>query len=512
MSLSAEKEKLMPVNVELKIEPAEALVEQDLTYQLKLTNTGKAPVAILHPLVAVTMPIWHVRSIDTGEERIFQGKQYKFRALETQPLEAGESFDCELPLLEKVSIEKPGTYEITAEYHWDGDKYSAISNPVRVKLVPTAPRDLHLVSVAGGLSVQYLGVWRQDDEEGSQLLLAKFGFYDRPNVSSVTLLGSVGKSPVKPYLSVPVNREIVSRQWIAWLEDGAIAGFRVEDMKKDGKLVKRLKLPEVKTMIFPPLLPLPESSQDGEAAVVVLCQTSDIGKSNIQIAVIEDDGRIEEGPATPLEGGPAIWGTGVALISGERRVFSVARDVQGEKKTLTLQCTSWPKGAPQLKPMGSVKFEGDLLAARLFLGEEDEIHGAVLAQVVDAKGEVSVALHPWSQNKEGKIEPGEPVKVDWQTTESVREGKIGVTTQAETFGALRDKNDAWYFLRVDGGRGKVSPIPGAAGAATGIWELATLGVDKQVPIIMYTMPYVGFRFAKPDGSPISTKPPELPKS
>ncbi len=488
----------MSLRIQLKITPTEAVIQQNLRCDYVLENTGSKAVRVLDPGLAKSMPIWRVTSVDTGIERVFQNKLSMF-AKEAQTIEiaAGASLDCGANLLDQVTFAKPGTYDVTVEYEWNDGQSSSRSAPVRITITEANIRYLTMIPEAGGrVALQNL-LWVNTSPEGGSLMLTKARLGRRPTLDEVFTLETIDPR-IKVYGYEAENRRHPSHRWVAWLELGGIQGFCLEDNEKSSLRVQFTKLPDVPTEIVAPLLPFSETDHDQDA-VVVLAQTNEAGRANIQMAVIEKSGDVAEGPATQVQGGRVGWAQGLTLTTGDRRVCVVAQTKTDEGPQLTLQEISWPKKSGELEHVGQAKIDGELLGSAIVVDSDDTVRGAVISKLRESSDALAISLLRWSHAADGRFEAEEPIALTIEPGRDVTDARLGIGDDGKVFGILRRDDGLWlHFNSEEPG---LKPVVASETNFSGIVEIAMLGT--RAPAIIYAFPPYGFAFCNLDGTAMS---------
>lgn len=485
----------MTLKIDLTLEPTELTYQQDVQYRLTLTNEGREPLTLLNPATSYTMPIWHVLAPDSGQERTFRLMPRAQRAEPPeQRLEPGQSRTRCGSLFDHIEPGGPGRHEIRVEYHWNGGAFSGCSEPVVLTVTPSTPRAFHMVSERGMPSALWPMVWVDQAETGAHLMMGKLSFLDdHPEIIETHPVEAADVAPqIQPCLCVPRNGTQAGRYWVAWLRGYRLVGFRVDHMlQPDDRRVQPTDLPEVPMTVVPPLLPVPEIGEG--AAAAVLCQTAPAtGRSNLQLAIIDERGRVQAGGALPIQGGQPAWTQTTALSSGDRRMYAVARQADPTgRKQLTLQAIAWPKGQAELEGAGQALIEGTWLGAACTLTFDDRVLGAVLTEASAEPDRHFFQLHRWHQPAGGSLQLEEPLRLDVAEPNLFDQARLALDDQDKIHAMVhRIADDQWFYF--DSDKLKMEPLPEPAAHAAGRVELVLMGQRR--PYVMYTRPYVGFQF------------------
>lgn len=491
----------MPLTVDFSIEQTRFYQGQDPKCKITLKNTGEKDITLLHPGLSNATPIWHIFNVGTGESVAHTNRDSIFRKTGLLELEPDETFEREYRLIERTPISLPGEYDISVELQWNDGKFSTTSESIRVTVAPLLARNLSAVSLNGGICTSSLLLWLRPKEDKWQFMAAEAKTLKKPEISRMSELKDIA-SPVRPVMAISKNQSFTSKKWIAWFDKSSLVGFRISSdstsMKTDGPTILSPEFPAIQTKLFGPLLPVPELGSDGEAAAAVLSQTTDDGKSNLQVALIDKSGEVTEGPVARIQGGTASWGRGLALSTGERRVYVAAEQSTDEGDFVTLQELAWPLKAAEMEHIGQAKIEGAFVSGAISINADDHIHGGILVRVSPAEGNPRLTLHHFSRIPDGKLEMGDPIDMAADPAPAVTESRMVVNGTGKVFGMLRDAKGEW--LAYSSYSDKLGEVPNGATLLTGAMDILLVGRPaEQSGIIIYAAPGIGFRFMLPSG-------------
>lgn len=490
----------MSLQITLDVKTTTLLYQQDTYCSVGLKNRGTKPVAILVPPLEKTMPIVHVCNVRTGAENIYQ-REPSARSVrhESGQLPPGEAVQSGFRLLDIVPVLDPGDYDIRIGWIYDEGAATAESETVRIKVLPTTPKNVAMADAYGGSGGVKFGVWvnlagvpdRPPTIVRNRLTLKKGG-----GVSHVLQVAECVPS-CRPVVSSPAAGTVVGSQWVAWV-DGTVLYFTHVDDELGVAGLQSGELPDEGFDIVAPLFS--EAVVDTTvrpAGGMLLCQGSGDGTQfGLQALQLNAD-QVRPLGAVTLAGPKPRWIMSHFRSTGQRLVSYV----QSEGSELVLHVAPWPglqSDMPSSMRIAIAGWSGELIAAGASIDGDNRICGGMLMWKMTGDGPRKLVLVTWSVSGLNEFVEGQEQVVDWHPNEPVREARIAVNDVGAAAALIADGEGTW---RVLDGQGNLQPVPIQFEKTKQPMELAFMdGVGE--PLLICGLVSAGLRILQLDGSPL----------
>lgn len=479
----------MPLNLNLMIEKTNLLFQETVNCNLTLTNSGNAPIQILHPAFNVTQPILRVVNVKSGAEKFFQLPLIPGDTEVPEKLAPGVSSGSSFDLLTRAQFPMAGDYEISAICEYDGKTRKAESNAVKISINRTTARGLTLV---GADKPAFFGTWVNLVPEKPRLLFMRV---DVDN--GIELLADIapGTLRTKAIVSTSINRAVAPGHWVGWIEEKKFYCLHY-DPEQGATAVKSVDLPgdqhELATPLFSENAPSEPGGRPNGSAIFCL-GLRDQPNAQIQLLNLTKNG-VDPGGRIAI---PGEYPQGIAshiTTKNVRRLYFYQK--QGEN--VALMQTAWPGYAdPPGPPRKLGDFSGVFVAATSMMTYEDILCGVVFFLTgKDASRKLQYAY--WTLPPDKPFSVADMGEVPFDMESGLSSATIRLN-QSGHFGALlRTKGGQYrYFDRMR----KVEDLPLPWGITPLPIELAF--AKQNVPLFICAVENVGLSFIDLDGKPHS---------
>jgi hypothetical protein len=489
----------MTLALSLTAEETDLLVQQDTEFSVALRNAGKRMISLGLPPLDPTQPVVRVLNLQTGTEDEFRVKKAP-GGIRHGPatLAPGQSLSSSFSLLRRVPDLAPGNYEVRVAWSYDGGAEESVSNPVRIQVAPTTPRNPQFATAAAGNGTYEYAAWVNMASDPPFVVRSRFAICPGASVSGAL---PVAKCPTdcRPVISSPGTQTMVACQWVAWVEDMTLKFAHVDDAQGVSK-VEDLNLPSAEIRIVPPLFCSPRTSQTIRPAGAALLCLGLPGATQFRLQTLE----LREDKANPLGAGNLPgrmpdWIKGFARLSDEW----LATWIQVTGQDVKLTRGSWPGlKAQEVAPKELGKWQGQFLCADAALGRDFSIHGAILMWETPEGEEVrKLFVNPWKLSPKNEFSKLDPVEVTWKPADPITAHSLRVNDEGAPAALLRDVDGTWHVF--DGK--KVVDAPVLYQKTKQPIELAFLNGIQDPVLIVGTMA-LGFRIVDLGGNPIKPRP------
>jgi len=486
----------MALVLKLVIEGTVLLYQQDTTCTVTLSNSGPGLVKLMLPKMDPTMPIVRVVNVQTGaEERHHRSR--KGVKVRDEPLElpAKDSLEAEFSLWEIVPELAPGEYEISVIWEYNNGEATAESNGVRIKVLPSTPKNLYRVNAVGGRSGVSFGVWVDVASDPPRIFRGSFSLMNGGGLDEISTVCNA-KVTSSPVLSAPAGRTPLQSHWIAW-KDGSTLNYTHVDDEMGVLRSKETPLPEGEVEIVAPLY----SDQVRDATErpdggVLLCQSAPGGATFQLQTIVLTPKRARSLGVASLPGTRPRWMTSLFRSSEERWITYL----QVDASRISLSMAPWPgeKDKKYPGPTHLTDWTGGFLAAHATLDGENTIHGGILIWKAMEDESRKLVLIPWAVSSTNAFALREEHVIDWEPAVSIREARIAVSDNGIPAALLCDEEENWHTYD---GKGKVLPAPPAFQKSKQPLELGFLNGGGE-PLLICGTVLMGFKIIRFDGSPL----------
>jgi hypothetical protein len=487
------KENKMNLQVQLKVRTTALIFQENPICQLNLINSGQTELQVLHPMFNPHMPIMRLIHVQTGVEVLRQGKA-PMSGDRYQSLPPGQGLSYEFPLLSKVTFPAPGEYEVSAILPFDLGKQRAESKPVRFKVEPAIPRNLSLVSAAGGWSGVQYGVCVNAMSDPPEIVRYGFSLSSEDGVDDAK---RVAKATLRivPVASAPVNQTVAHSHWIAWLEEERMY-FSHIDPVLGATVVQKAKLPDVmEAEIVSPLHIDALNSGQQRPTGAALLRTGGPGDQawQFQVVLISSVGKVKLGARTVITGPRPLWMMSHARTDGHRFVTFIQSIPTG----IALNVVPWPDPTrPRSAANKLVEWANeDFVAAGATMTRENAIYGATL-MLPTKPGIGKLDMVVWTIDAEGRFAEQVREDVHWRDATPVTKAIVRVGPLGTPAALLSDDKGQWFVYW----QGKVQQAPAALATAKLPLDLAFL--NQAEPVFIAAEEARGFRVFQLNGQPL----------
>jgi len=491
----------MTMKLNLTVMQPTLLFQQDTGCIVKLENVGSAPLEVDLPPFDPTLPIVHVVSIQTGAEDEYRRRESP-QAIRVGPtsMVAGASEDIEFGLLEVVRQLAPGYYDIRVAWEYNGGAQRAVSQFVRVKVLPTTPKSLELVEAVGGRGGYKFGAWVNlsgNPNEPSRIVRSSFALMAGGGIKDVLTITECSLSS-RPVLSAPASGTALRNHWIAWI-DGRRLNYTHVDEQLGVLRCQHMKLPENGVEIVAPLYSdmVLDTTVRPEGSALLYQSAPDGSHFRLQTLQLTSKKAAPRGEAT-FAGLKPLWIIS-HVRSAEQRLVTY---LQAEGTQLALHLAPWPGIRSNLvRPTRLADWTGSFVAAGATLGEDNSIRGGVLMWKMFEDAPRRLVLISWRVSGENVVDRQEEQTIDWHPNDPVREARIGVSDSGTTTALIADAEGKW---QVFDGQGNLQPVPPEFEKSKQPMELAFMGGVGE-PILICGTIRNGFKIIQLDGSLIPSR-------
>ncbi len=484
----------MTLDVQFTAPRTDLIFQENPICRLVLTNNGPSPVEVLHPMFNPHMPVMRVMNTHTGVEVLQQG-QAPMTGSRYQPLPPGQKLEYAFPLLSKVTLPLPGEYEVSAVFPPGPGKRGVESNTVRFQVQPVTPKNLSLVSVAGGWSGVQYGVCINVTSDPPEILRYAFSLGTEDGVDDVQrVVGSTLRT--MPVASVPTNQTVSHSHWIAWKDKEEIF-FTHTDAAQGPLPSQKVKVPAgLEAEIVAPIHIDSLSSGQLRPTGAMLLWMSDPGgsqTSRFQVVVISPVEKATPGAYSIVPESRPLWMTSHVQSGGLRFVTYVGSTATG----ISLNAILWPEPsagddtAQKLIEWENVHF----LAAGAVMNREDAVHGAILVLPTEV-GNPKLEILSWALDKERHFTEQARHEVPWKDGVPVTEALVRVSPDGTPAALVRDDENRWFVYW----QGNVFPAPGLLGTTRLPLDLAFL--NQSEPVFIAASAQGGFQVLELSGQPL----------
>ncbi len=485
--------------VHLTIEHAVIFYQQDTICYIKLLNSGQSAISL--PLMDMdkSFPIMYVCDTNTGQEKIYRGHPSPHIKSAPMMLAPGEDIEDQFSLLSKIPNLPPGEYEISIGWEFNKTE-TARSNTVQLKILPSTPARLNLVSLIGGQSGNKLGTWIDLANDPHQLLYGGFNLNVGGGISILKNILSC-KELIRPVLSAPVNQAPLQSKRIAWISEKELNYAYIDENSTKIK-PKSIKLPRTDVEILEPLYSInalePGAIQDS----VALVYTGLSSAAQFQLQTIRLSAKKTNiiGQAN-LPGPKPLWIANHAR--SEQKLLMTY--LQADGHTLTLHSAPWPGITREFS--GSTRLaelKGQFLAADATLASNGVIYGGILMwkHLEGTPNKLGVITWTLDESKKFEIQPEHAI--DWEPTDIIQRALIRVSDGGRSVALFTDVEETWHIYD---GKGKILPMPAPYQKTKQLIEIGFInGISD--PLLICGTIQNGFKIIQLDGSPI---PPRMTK-
>ncbi len=264
------------VKLELTIPRDRFLLGESISVGIRLENTGAATAEVpklksmenTQPVYRIEGPSFPTGASFTMREAVLAGEPGALGAAgqpSTLLLSPGQATETGFKLNERMAVEEPGEYRLSASIDWQGR--SAEAAPVQFRLERATYLDASLgVDFAATSSRMVRAVWIAQTDSG-RVLGETFQYENRPDLAEVRTTGTRIITPVGPAASHPFcpwtnfDRGDAASAWHGWQEDTRLLAIAMGESR-----AQEFDLGSDKaTVVRPALL-----SRDGNMDVLVI--------------------------------------------------------------------------------------------------------------------------------------------------------------------------------------------------------------------------------------------------
>lgn len=482
----------MPLHVELTIKEKELLYQQDTVVLIKLKNTGSHSVSVQTSSMNPSVPVVHVVDHETGLARDCQRRAAKLELGMSQSLEPGQTLTDSFNLLDVVDDLGPGEYDISVIWEY-GTLEKATSSPVSLKVLPGTPKSLYMVDAMSGSSDMKVGVWVNIAQEPYSLVRSTFLLKPGRLIASKNL---ETKCPVdcEPVISAPACQEVMTTQWIAWIDGTDLAFIHVSSELGVTK-EQRLKLSAPGVRLVRPLYGASSEDErirpDG-AALVCYPQAASFILQTIEL----NAKKAQAGPTVSMPGPAPDWMFSHVRSTGERLVTCA----QSDGKKVSLFTRAWPGAVTQKAvPNTWAEWPGQLIHASASMDLEDGLNGAALILEESPGSTRKIMLISWCISSDNEFTLQESKEINWPASTPIQNSVIGISDNGFATALLRNPLGTWQFYD---GLGNLKPLPFAYSRTILPIELGYY-MGGGEPLLICGNLRSGFKIINLEGEPLS---------
>jgi len=388
-----------PLRVSIAPDKKEIVVGERLRVKLTLENKGRKPIEVNHPEGQGGMPDFRLRNVQSGERTLFKKKTQRGSSPFTIPIAPGKRIVAAIAVPETLSLDTPGTYELSAIVAFNNGQDTAESQPTRVIVRPVNVYSLYTGIVQGS---QANTVFVNGAVNPHEIGLARFELSTGGGVMDVFGLGATIGDAL-PYLSLPPHMAWANGTWIAWIDNQELLFAHFSEIF-GATGISRKKLNCRKAEIVPPLYTVPgadeKTREQGSALLWMQVRPSE--PARLQRIDLNTEGKTARADFSGHVEFPAVrpdWMTSLFRSNGDK----LAAMLFPQDGQLSLQIVSWPqKGRKAEKPMRLAKWDGKFLAGHAIVGPEDIVYGAFLLQTGSERNG-KLELVGWLLDKDGRF-------------------------------------------------------------------------------------------------------------
>lgn len=473
------------VKATLEVAETRLIYQQTTLCRGEITNQGRATLRNLNPENRGAAPTILVTNLADGTITRHRTPYAPEEASQEESLAPGASLTYPFSLTAAIEFPGPGEYELQLLYEWEGGELR--SPAVRVELLGSIPRRLHLVSGKGGFAPLHYGAWiRQPDSESKKfsLCMAHVLTLAKPQVEDVYPLVQDLSEVVEPWLGVPPNED-VNDQWVAWIAKSSL--YYLVCREKTTTAPKTEPLDGECRVVPPVLLNIGRDSKVESADVVLYQSGTAQGAGRLRIKHLNPAKRSAD-DSLELPGSAPIWGANVYLSNRMRHTFLITeiRPAGG----VSLKAATWSALKPPAAIAELAAWKAGCLAADAALGADDVALGAALLEAGEP-GAPTYALQPWRLKPPADFQSGNAVAVRWLEKKAISSAIVRVDADGAPYALLQGAAGAWYFCDP---KGNVSVLPPTAEQLKPPADILFRGGTD--PVLLYSDPGRGFQLSK----------------
>jgi len=489
----------MTLSLQLTVSKDEILYQEDVAFLVTLNNTGLDPVTMGFPSVDNSMPVIHVLNLSTGvDQKHSRPEESQGNFFPDFTLVPGTKLEESVSLWNIVPQQNPGEYHIKVGWAYNDTEY-ALSNTVRVKILPSTPAGLNTVSSEGGYAALKYGVWVEMANRPFKIMRGAFALMPGSPIGDVQPVAECSPG-CKPVMSAPASGEGIGCHWIAWVKEGMLK--IVHAHKNLGVSTEmQLTLPNNGIQIVSPLYSDPPADKESRPNGAMLLYQNVPGHKQFALYPVEFTAQtvMAENPVM-LPGKQPLWITSHARSQDDRLVTYV----QSEGETFTLSSAPWPKqGESSVDIKQLSQWQGRFLSAHAIADRDGAVCGGILF-ITESEAGPKVMLVAWTYLASGEFNITEQHDIKWHPSEQISETKVGVSDNGVTAALLCDGQEKWHIYD---GEGAIHPVPFEFEKTKQPIEIAFLGGDEE-PLLICGTVSLGFKVARLDGSPLPPIPPK----
>ncbi len=443
----------MGLHVILQIDKKELLIGENPVCTLTLENSGPQAVDVAHPDYGSGMLTFRSVRLLSGDEVLSRGEvAVRGDKFEMVRLGSGDKIQTFISLTDKVSLNIPGDYAVSAIYNIPDGREPVESNVVRIKLRHFSVNNPYLPAVT---TTNIPAVFVDPSVKPPEIIMARFIVADGGGLYGIRSIAET-RLGARPFLSLPPNGNWADHRWFAWLEDDIFRAVFLDGLTEKSAETQ-LRLEAGRAEIIPPLAIA--AGDSGSASGAALVWLEEKGKAGATVRRID---------LTLNEGGVSAVGSWKYRITGERpswmmsylpsngdRLFTFIRsDIGGQG----LYLLPWPK--ENMSPVSLKKVidwpRDEYVAAGAVLNEEDEIRGATLVWN-SSEGKKVLELVTWKVNAGGNGEELERDVLPWSPMMAI--GKAIVRVRQDGVAAVLMRSDDYNWSVWDGEKKSLNDVP-----------------------------------------------------
>lgn len=448
----------MTLQITCAIPKSAILVQEDPPLNLTLTNVGSVPLQVVHPSFSPARVTLLITSVDTGVETIHPSRAPEAPSRKAPvTLKPGETLRASLTLQQILRDDLlPGSYEIRVSMPFDASPVPAVSDPVRLKVLPSTPRALTTVNSFGGDSKRRYAAWVNVTADGARIvrggiaLTAGIPIYGVMDVADCPL-------QAKPVLSAPANRVVLRSHWIAWIS-GAEFFYTHVDQEAGATKPRSLSLPMRDAFIVEPMHgDEPTDDVDRPGGTAFLCAGGIAGAPCEIMPVQFSGGRAAASARSVIEGPRPDWITQFVRVDLPRILLYI----QTGGDALRLYSAPWPSAAGGvLRSTMLHQWPGAFVAAAAIMDAENVIHGAILLRTPPDPVQ-RLKLVSWRLTTEGTVQAGDTFDIPIHPNTPVVYARVAVSDEGRAAALIRDGSGQLSVFDTDPEVGFV-PAPAVA--------------------------------------------------
>lgn len=439
------------MKLELSVSRPRLVLLESAPAALVITNDGPEPVSAPNPALNGKLPIFRVRG--PGPDDVLEHEP--FAALATrgvrllpsgdddQPdvsLAPGEQVRLEFDLLERLTLPRPGRYEVEAllrsPFERDGPPPTEVASaPVALEVEPLDPCWVSPTHGHGGFDdLAFVGWTQRPTETGPAAVHVRSLEVFRGRVMP-RLSFRAGDAPAdaRPLVSTSARGEALEgARVVAWIAGDALCWVRFGERAPAADVEPaRVRVGSGAQLLGPPVVEPAVGEQPERVRAFVR------GADDAARAISLTPGPQDEATVSL----PSVWSHVVAPRRGGPRVLTIASGPAG----VELHAVAWD-ASPRLGARLAA-WKGELAAAAAVVDDQDVVHGALLTwfrkRPTEAPSLIGVR---WRLDAAtGRFEAGAPRLCAWDRRLGTPPITLRLDGRGEPYALFQDEQGRWQL-------------------------------------------------------------------